>query len=70
MRVNGRVLTQDYFDFILDRERVTGQYDVLREIIRLTKDGMDIYKAVQWQIDKTNEKIERLRPIQKCYEGV
>lgn len=69
MYIDGRVLTQDYFDFILDRNRMQGQFDMLEEITRLIKDGMSIDKAVQFQIDKVNKKITQLRPIQKYYEG-
>lgn len=69
MYIDGRVLTQDYFDFILDRNRVQGQFDILEEITRLIKNGMSIDKAVQFQIDKVNKKITQLRPIQKYYEG-
>lgn len=56
MYIDGRALTQDYFDFILDRNRVQGQFDMLEEITRLIKDGMSIDKAVQFQIDKVNKK--------------
>lgn len=56
MYIDGRVLTQDYFDFILDRNRVQGQFDMLEEITRLIKNGMSIDKAVQFQIDKVNKK--------------
>lgn len=69
MYIDGRALTQDYFDFILDRNRVQGQFDMLEEITRLIKDGMSIDKAVQFQINKVNKKITQLRPIQKYYEG-
>lgn len=70
MFINNRLLTQDYFNFILDRSKTQGQFDMLEEINRLVKDGMDIYKAVQYQIDKVNKEVERLRPLQKYYEGV
>lgn len=33
MNVNGRLLTQDYFDFILVRKKSAGKFDVLDEII-------------------------------------
>lgn len=70
MNVNGRLLTQDYFDFILAREKSAGKFDVLDEIIKMVKGGMDIYDAVQYQIDKSNKEIEQLRHKQKYYEGV
>ena len=69
MIVNGRRMTQDYFDFILDREKVAGKFYALDEIIKMTKGGMDIYKAVQYQIDKTNKEIEEIRYKQTYYEG-
>lgn len=70
MNVNGRLLTQDYFDFILAREKCAGKFDILDEIIKMVKGGMDIYDAVQYQIDKSNKEIEQLRYKQKYYEGV
>lgn len=68
--MNRRPLTQDYFDFILDRSRVQGQLDMLEEVTKLVKDGMDISKAVQYQIDRINKEVKRLQPIQQYYEGV
>lgn len=70
MIVNGRRMTQSYFDFILAREKVAGKFDALDEVIKMTKRGMDIYDAVQYQIDKTNKEIEQLRYKQRYYEGV
>lgn len=70
MTVNGRKMTQDYFDFILARERVAGKSDAIDEIIRMIKGGMNIYNATQYQIDKVNKEIEHLLRKQVYYEGV
>lgn len=65
-----RPLTQDYFDFILAREKFSGKFEVLDEIIKMTKGGMDVYDAIQHQINKTNEQREQLLYKQRYYEGV
>lgn len=70
MNTIGRPLTQDYFNFILARERFYGKFETLDEIIKMTKSGMDIYDAVQYQIDKTNEQKEQIHFKQRYYEGV
>lgn len=61
-------MMQEYMNFLVEKEKTMAQYNMLEEIVELVKNGMDINDALRYEIDKTWDRIEELRPLEEKYK--
>ena len=55
-------------NFLVEKEKVMAQYNMLEEIVDMVKNGMDINDDLRHEIDKTWDRIEELRPLEEKYK--
>ena len=67
--LNGKPLTQDYFDFCMKKARFNGKVDFIKKVTNLTKAGMTLEQAFLYLGEEIKDELSNLTYLEKYYEG-
>lgn len=66
--LNGKILTQDYFDFCLKRANLSGKLDFVGKINKLIDNGMSMEKAIAYLLTELKDEYVIIKNLEKRYE--
>lgn len=55
-------------EFLIEKERVMAKWELLEEMVELTRyTDVDCKEVIEYEIKKVWDKVERLRPLEERY---